>query len=311
MSSARFLEASFVISHCDRRTLIVPLSPNVASPDNRTWQEVTDSVLEAVPSKMLFALVGTQLQRDLKSLAIRHLDRWVFDRGLESDIKKLMLEAKSRYLAIRNGVFAKELYRAILQLFRKDPRFVALLSNHQKATSAAFAVTRRVLGQIVFTWEIAPFDFEGNEGFSARLFQEMREIVYECLSRYPLDREMMPSHRFIRYEFYLKKMGQFLGIDRDYDKLFCLFADTCRLFPRDGSSLYGVRLDEFWRRMTKIGEEITKRMEVAPGVIATNLLGDPIDSEAQEKQEASGGEESTSFEAVSFKGETLDLPLFA
>ena len=119
MSSVRFFEASFVLAHCDRRVLIVPLSPNMPTPDQRSWQEVTDAVLAEVPSKMLFALVGTQLQRDLKSHAIRRHDRWVFDRSIEPTMKKLMIEAKSRYLAIRNGVFAKELYRALLKFFQK------------------------------------------------------------------------------------------------------------------------------------------------------------------------------------------------
>ena len=310
MSSVRFFEASFVLAHCDHRVLIVPMSPNMPTPDQRSWQEVTDAVLADVPSKMLFALVGTQLQRDLKSHAIRRHDRWVFDRSIEPAIKKLMIEAKSRYLAIRNGVFAKELYRALLKLFQRDPRFQVVLSDQQKATSAAFAVTRRVLGQIYFSWEIMPYEIDDLNGFSMRLTHEMREIVYERLARYPLDREMMPSHRFIRYDFYLKKMGQYLGIDRDYDRLFCLFADACRLFPRDGSSLYGVRLDEFWRRMTKIGEVLNQRIEVAKDALKSSddevwVVDDPTRS-ARECEEEQRRELS-----MSFKGETMDLPLFA
>ena len=87
MSSPRLLEASFVLAHVNHRALVVPTSPNLATPDGRTWQEVTDAVLAEVPSKMLFALVGTQLQRDLKSYAIGRHGRWVFDRTLECDIK--------------------------------------------------------------------------------------------------------------------------------------------------------------------------------------------------------------------------------
>ena len=310
MSSVRFFEASFVLAHCDRRVLIVPLSPNMPTPDQRSWQEVTDAVLAEVPSKMLFALVGTQLQRDLKSHAIRRHDRWVFDRSIEPAMKKLMIEAKRHYLAIRNGVFAKELYRALLKLFQKEPHFQAILSDQQKATSAAFAVTRRVLGQIYFTWEITPFKIEDTEAFSMHLTHEMREIVYERLTRYPVDRELMPSHRFIRYDFYLKKMGQYLGIDRDYDKLFCLFADACRLFPQDGSSLYGVRLDEFWRRMTRIGETLNQRLDVERDVLRLDSGEDftVVNSDLSNKNR---DEEQKREPRMSFKGETMDLPLFA
>lgn len=269
MQSARFLEASFVLSRYEHRVLITPIAPNVPTPDHRSWKEVTDDVLADVPSKMLFALVGTQLERDLKGYAIKRHDRWIIDRGNAQTIKKLMIEAKSRFLSIRNGVFAKELYRALLRLFTKDPRFQGRLSHLEKPTSAAFAVTRRVLGQLYFTYELTPYEVEDKDAFALRLMHEMREIVYERLSRYPIDREMMPSQRFIRYEFYLKKMGQFLGVDRSYDQLFCLFADACRLFPRDGSSLYGLRLDDFWNRMTKIGERITQLLERHVGLLSS------------------------------------------
>lgn len=305
MSCDRFLEASFVIAHCNHRVLVVPVAPNLPTPDGRTWQEVTDAVLEAVPSKMLFALVGTQLERDLKGYAVSRHDRWVFDRTLESDIKKLLLDAKSRFLAIRNGVFAKELYRSLLNLFRQDVRFQSLLSTHERATAAAFAVTRRILGQIYLTWEITPFVGAFDETFSLRLTHEMREIVYERLARYPVDREMMPSHRFIRYEFYLKKMGQFLGVDRDYDKLYCRFADACRLFPRDGSSLYGVRLDEFWSRMTKIGELITERLGAKACV--PNEISVSKEDEKKPNREL---QESIQRPVLSFDGESFDLPFF-
>lgn len=311
MSNARFFEASFVLAHCNHRALVVPSQPNMPTPNGRTWLEVTDAVLAEVPSKMLFPLVGTQLQRDLKSLAISRHDRWVFDRSVEPAIKKLMIEAKSRYLAIRNGVFAKELYRSLLRLFQRDPRFQRVLSNHEKPTSAAFAVTRRVLGQIYFNWEIQPFEMDDQAGFALRLVHEMHEIVYERLSRYPIDREMMPSHRFIRYDFYLKKMGQFLGINRDFDKLFCLFADACRLFPRDGSSLYGLRLDEFWSRMTRIGETITKRLEEDVAVLRRSSLAEDNSQKEQTQTIEPQSKRTQDPFSVSLKGESLDLPFFA
>lgn len=309
MSSPRLLEASFVLAHVNHRALVVPTSPNLATPDGRTWQEVTDAVLAEVPSKMLFALVGTQLQRDLKSYAIGRHGRWVFDRTLECDMKKLLIEAKTRYLSIRNGVFAKELYRALLALFKRDPRFRSLLSNQEKATSAAFHVTRRVLGQLYFHWEIVPFDGECDEAFSLRLVHELQEIVFERLARYPVDRDIMPAHRFIRYEFYLKKMGQYLGIDRQYDKLYAKFADACRLFPRDGTSLYGLRLDEFWSRMTCIGETIAKRLEVADDVLKEIALVND-ESFGAKRVDSSVAVEPRPVPKMSFNCESMDLPFF-
>ena len=136
MSSVRFFEASFVLAHCDHRVLIVPMSPNMPTPDQRSWQEVTDAVLADVPSKMLFALVGTQLQRDLKSHAIRRHDRWVFDRSVEPAIKKLMIEAKSRYLAIRNGGFCQRTLSSSLEAISKGS---ALSSDFVRPTKGYFS----------------------------------------------------------------------------------------------------------------------------------------------------------------------------
>jgi hypothetical protein len=172
-------------------------------------------------------------------------------------------------------------------------------------------VTRRVLGQIYFNWEIQPFEMDDQAGFALRLVHEMHEIVYERLSRYPIDREMMPSHRFIRYDFYLKKMGQFLGINRDFDKLFCLFADACRLFPRDGSSLYGLRLDEFWSRMTRIGETITKRLEEDVAVLRRSSLAEDNSQKEQTQTIEPQSKRTQDPFSVSLKGESLDLPFFA
>jgi uncharacterized protein YdaU (DUF1376 family) len=83
------------------------------------------------------------------------------------------------------------------------------------------------------------------------------------------------------------------------------------LFPRDGSSLYGLRLDEFWSRMTRIGETITKRLEEDVAVLRRSSLAEDNSQKEQTQTIEPQSKRTQNPFSVSLKGESLDLPFFA
>lgn len=256
-----FLQASFYATSFFSKTFIHPINHAIQSPDDRSWKSVSDDVLSSVASKRLLTLVGIELNRELQGLAIEHINGWVFHSKNALAIKEKLEKAAHRYARIRDGLFAEELREALTGLFLRDPRFQARLSDYDEINEAVGDVTKRVLTQCRFSWEMSLFNIADKRSFGLRLMVLMHDKVYESTSNKRADADMMSSTRFARYEDFAVKMEQFRGLDERFDRALADYRKSLSFFPEDGSSLYGGGLKDFWRELTRLGDYLKGELE--------------------------------------------------
>ena len=258
---ATFLQASFYCPPLLSRVLIHPRSTTLQAPDGRSWGTVTESILRAIPSRCLLALVPVQLERELDLYAVEYITGWFFHKCYACEVRSLLMQAKHRYDNLRDGVFQCELRESLDELFLEDPRFQGRLSNHEDRKQAVEDVIRRTLPQCRMTWEISLFSPVDLRGIALRLMLECKEVVYGHLRSGKKDLYVMPSQRYVHFERYVSKMQQFKGLDPRYDTALLIFTKACELFSESGESLCGTQLNDFWMRLAQLGEFLTQDIE--------------------------------------------------
>ena len=261
MHASSFLQASYYSTPITSRVLIHPVCPNLPTPDGRSWSAVNDEVLQKVGSRTLLALVDMELTREMRKMALQHINGWVFHTKNALSVKEKLEQAACRFGRIRDGIFAQELTAAITELFDEDPRYQARLSGKDDTEEAVNEVIRRVVSQCSLTWELGLFSMTDARAFGIHLLIALHDMIYEsCLERNPEELMMSPT-RFARYERFYEFIEQFRGVDRRVDRAIADYKNILAAFPEDGSSLYSGGLKEFWRELTRLGGSIKEELE--------------------------------------------------
>ncbi len=256
-----FLQASFYSTTLFSKAFIHPTNIDIATPDGRSWKAVSDEILSEVGSKSLLSLVGIELNRQMQNLALEHINGWVFHSKNALAVKEKLEEAARRYARIRDELFAEELQSALKKLFLQDPRFQARLSEFDDTEEAVCDVSKRVVTQCRFTWEMGLFNIADKRSFGLRLMVLMHDKVYECTCNKGTDGDMMSAVRFSRFENFSTLMDQFRGVDERFDRALADYRKLLLSFPDDGSSLYGGGLKDFWRELTRLGDYLRGELE--------------------------------------------------
>ncbi len=94
-----------------------------------------------------------------------------------------------------------------------------------------------------------------------RLLVEFQDVLYRRLDQCTRDAYLMPATRFKRYEYFYEKMVQFRGLDARFDRVLADYHAAISLFPDDGRSLFGTKLDDFWSRLQALGVYLTDELQ--------------------------------------------------
>lgn len=256
-----FLQAHFYCTPISFRCLIRPLGFQVPSPDGRSWKIVNDEIFRQVSSKSLLTVVASELRRDMKSLALEHINGWVFHSHRSLFVKDKLESAARRYGRIRDGIFTEELQVALKKLFIQDPRFQARLSQCDSLQEAVEEIARKVISQCRLVWEMDNFSLIDRRSFGIRLMILMNELLCETETIQVMADDMMISKKFIRFDAFANKMEQFFGIDTRFDKALADYKHALKCLPDDGSSLYGEGLKNFWQELTQLSGYIKSELE--------------------------------------------------
>lgn len=256
-----FVQATFSVTSISTRLLLHPISPSVSTPTGESWKVVNDRILSQVPSLILLDMAIKELERELNGYGLRSVGGWIFSFDRTVDITTLMERYSRRYHCLTRGIVAEELKRALETLFTQDPRFQARLSACDIKGEAIEEVTRRVLSQLRFTWEVDRLHISDTSALGIRLMVDFQDVLYRRLSESARDAYLMPATRFKRYEHFLLKMQQFRGLDKRFDLVLADYEKALSLFPQDGRSIFGDQLKQFRSQLKGLANYISEELQ--------------------------------------------------
>lgn len=256
-----FVQATYSVTTLAARIFIHPLSPSLGTPTGESWKTVNDKLFAQVPSSILLEMTMKELNREMKGIGLENISGWIFNSDRTLDVSQLMERYSLRYTSLSRGIFADELMVALDRLFTEDPRFQGRLSACDDKKEAVEDVTRRVLAQLRFTWELDRIQISDASALGVRLMVEFQDVLYRRLDQCTRDAYLMPATRFKRYEYFYEKMVQFRGLDARFDRVLADYHAAIALFPDDGRSLFGTKLDDFWARLQALGAYLTDELQ--------------------------------------------------
>lgn len=256
-----FVQATFSVTSVSTRLLIHPVSPSLSSPTGESWKVINDRIVSQVPSLILLEMAIKELERELNGQGLKSVGGWIFSYERTVDISILMERYSRRYQSMTCGIIAEEFKKALDTLFTQDPRFQARLSVSDIRGEAVEEVTRRVLSQLRFTWEVDRLHISDTSALGIRLLVDFQDVLYRRLSESARDAYLMPATRFKRYEHFFERMQQFRGLDKRFDLVLADYEKTLQLFPQDGRSLFGDQLKLFRFQLQELAKYISEELQ--------------------------------------------------
>ena len=177
-----FVQVTFSVTRLESRILIHPLAPSLSAPNGESWKSVSDQIMSRVPSTILLEMLVKELNRELKAIGLENINGWVFHSQRTLEVSQLLERYHLRFVALTNGVIADEISNALDHLFSQDPRFQARLSDWDDRKEAVADVTRRVIAQLRFLWQIERLMISDTSALGLRLLIELQDVLYRRLN---------------------------------------------------------------------------------------------------------------------------------
>ncbi len=251
-----FVQSTYFVTPIHTRLFLHPKAPGLITPTGETWKAFNDRIFSAVPGTIVLAMLTRDLERQLNEMALQHLTGWIFNAGQTLEVSQLLERASLRYTALTRGVVADELSKALTEEFEREPAFMQRLSDCNNCREAVRDVVRRVVSQMRFTWELDKVAIADAGALGLRLIVELHDAVFSLIENHGNDIYLMPSTRFKHFVNVYNRLEQFMGLDARFDRLLCAYKNTLAHFPKDGRSLFGSDLNDFWQQLAELLKEL-------------------------------------------------------